>query len=306
MKEINLKIVEKDLRDMIVVAGPASTYLAEKVAELTRLKLIKLEYKLFPDGESYIRFPEGVRGQDLVVIQGTHPPQDRHLIQAYFIAENAIELGANSVSLIAPYLAYARQDKRFFEGEAISIKSILGMLKSAGYEKIYTVNVHSPWIARTSPIPLINIHAEKVIGGYFKKLGIKKPVVASVGKKGEEMASAVAGELDAEYIVAKSSRDSVTGQVMVEVDRVRGLKNVIVVDDIISTGGTMVEVIKALKNMGAEKIYVACVHALMVGEAPQKIMGAGAEEIVASDTIPSEYSKYSVAGLLAEEILRVK
>ncbi|MCS7132491.1 MAG: ribose-phosphate diphosphokinase [Aigarchaeota archaeon] len=291
---------------MILVAGPASTYLAEKIAEIARLKLIKLEHKLFPDGESYIRFPESVKGRDLVVIQGTHPPQDKHLVQAYFIAENAVDLGANSVSLIAPYLAYARQDKRFFEGEVISIKSVLRMLKSAGYEKIYTVNVHSPWISGTSPIPLINIHAEKVVGSYLKRLNIQNPIVVSVGKKGEEMASAVAGELGTEYIVAKSSRDKVTGQVVVEIDRIRGLRDVIVVDDIISTGGTMVEVIKALKRMGAEKVYVACVHALMVGGASEKIMEVGAEEIIASDTIPNEYSKYSVAGILAEEILRGK
>jgi len=289
-----------------LVAGPASIYLAEKIAEITGLKLIKLEHKLFPDGESYIRFPEKVEGQDLVVIQGTHPPQDRHLVQAYFIAENAIDLGADSVSLIAPYLAYARQDKRFLEGEALSVKSVLRMLKAAGYGKIYTVNIHSPWIAEESPIPLINIHAEKAMGNYLKKLNIEKPIVVSVGKKGAEMASAVAEELDAEYIVAKSSRDRVTGRVVVELEQVQRLKNAIVVDDIISTGGTMVEVVKALKGMGAEKIYVACVHALMIGKASEKILNAGAEEIIASDTIPSEYSKYSVAEVLAEEVFRGK
>lgn len=291
---------------MILVAGPASTYLAEKVAKSTQLRLIKLEHKFFPDGESYIRFPEKVEGQDLFVIQGTHPPQDRHLVQAYFIAENAIDLGANSVSLIAPYLAYARQDKRFFEGEVISIKSVLRMLKSAGYKKIYTVNIHSPWVAEFSPIPLINIQAEKAMGDYLKKLSIEDPIVASVGKKGAEMASAVAKELNTEYIVVKSTRDKITGQVTVEVEQARGLKNVIIVDDIISTGGTIVEVIKALKKLGAEKVYVACIHALMVDGASEKIMAAGAKEIIASDTIPSEYSKYSVADLLAEEILREK
>ncbi|RLG00501.1 MAG: ribose-phosphate pyrophosphokinase [Candidatus Wolframiiraptor sp.] len=291
---------------MILVAGPASTYLAEKLAEITGLKLIKLEHKLFPDGESYIRFPEKIEGQDLLVIQGTHPPQDRHLIQAYFIAENAIDLGAKSVSLIAPYLAYARQDKRFLEGEILSIKSVLGMLKSAGYEKIYTVNIHSPWIAESSPIPLINIHAEKAMARYLKELDVENPVVVSVGKKGEEMASAVANELDADYAVARSSRDRVTGRVMVELERVQKLKNAIVVDDIISTGGTMVEVVNALKKMGAEKIYVACVHGLMIGKAAEKILNAGAEQIIASDTIPSEYSKYSVAEVLVEEVIRGK
>ncbi len=289
---------------MKLIAGPASISLAEKIAEKTGLKLIKLEHKLFPDGESYIRFPEEVREEDLVVIQGTHPPQDRHIIQAYLIAETALDLEAKSVTLVSPYLAYARQDKRFREGEALSILSILNIMKAAGYEKIYTVNVHSPWIAEKSPIPLFDLKAEKTLAKYLKEMYAGDRVVVSVGKKGENMASMVAAEIGADYLVARSSRDRATGKVTVEMEGSGKLEKAVIVDDIISTGGTMVEVIKAVKRMGAKEIDVACIHALMVGDAAKKIISAGANRIIASDTIPNEYSKYSVAGVIAEAVLR--
>jgi len=302
--ENNTKISAEEVKGMILIAGPASTYLAEKISEITGIKLIKLEHKLFPDGESYIRFPESVEGEDLIVIQGTHPPQDRHLVQAYLIAENALDLGAKTVSLVSPYLAYARQDKRFRKGEAISILSILRMMKSAGYAKLYTVNVHAPWIIEKSPLPLIDLRAEKSLAKYLKSLDLKNVTIVSVGKKGESMASTVAGELGVKYAAAESSRDELTGKVEVKLEGVREVKRAIIVDDIISTGGTMAELIKALKKKGAEEIYAACIHALMVGDAENKITSAGAREIIASDTIPNKFAKYSVAELISEVILR--
>jgi len=292
---------------MILISGPASTDLAERISQKTGLRLMKIEHKLFPDGESYIRFPERVDGEDLLVVQGTHPPQDRHIVQAYLIAENAVDLGAKSISLISPYLAYARQDKRFLEGEAMSIKSVLRMFKFAGYEKIYTVNIHSPWIAESSPLPLINLHAEEALASYLKnKLNVENLLIVSMGKKGEEMASTVARELNAEYAVAKSSRDRVTGRVVIELELTKRAGDIVVVDDIISTGGTMTEVIKALRRTGANDVYAACVHALMVGNAADKIFNAGAKQIIASDTIPNRYARYSVAEIIAREIVRGK
>lgn len=288
---------------MILVGGPASAYLAEKISKLSGVKLMNVEHKLFPDGESYLRFPGRVRGEDLIVVQGTHPPQDRHIFQAYLLAETALDLGARSVSLIAPYLAYARQDRRFLEGEAVSLSAVLKLMKLVGYQKIYTVNIHSPWVIRSSPIPLIDLHAEEILAEHIKALGLKDLTIVSVGKKGETMAKRVAERLRSRYLVAKSSRDKVTGEVSIEIERLEKEGNVVVVDDIISTGGTMAKLVKAIKDMGVHRIIAACIHGLMVGDAAKKIIDAGAERIVSSDTIPSEYSKYSVAKILSEKIV---
>lgn len=288
---------------VILAVGPASRYLLGKLTRIEGLRIMEVEHKIFPDGESYIRFPEDVSGEDLIVLQGTHPPQDRHLIQAILIGENALDLGARSIVLISPYLAYARQDKRFLDGEAVSIKTILRILHQVGYRKIYTINIHSPWIAEESPIPLIDLRAEKILAKYLKEAGLGDSFIVSMGKKGEEMARMVAEELNTDYASAKSSRDRRTGEVKIELGEVSAEKAV-VVDDIISTGGTMASVVKELKRMGVRKVYAACIHALLVGGAVEKIMGSGAERIIASDTIPNTYAEYSIIGLIEEAIRR--
>lgn len=287
---------------MIIVGGPASAYLAEKIAKLARLKLMIVEHKLFPDGESYIRFPEKVEGEDLLIVQGMHPPQDRHIFQAYLLAETALDLGARSISLAAPYLAYARQDRRFLEGEAVSLNALLKLMRSAGYERIYTVNMHSPWVAESSPIPLTDLRAEEVLADYVRRMAGESLIVVSVGKKGEAMAKEVASRLQTSYSVARSTRDKVTGEVFIELENIEKGENVLVVDDIISTGGTMAKLVEVIKKMGARRIIAACVHGLMVGDAAKKILDAGADEIISSDTIPSGYSKYSVAKLFSDKL----
>jgi len=264
---------------------------------------MEVEHKIFPDGESYIRFPEEVSGEDLIVLQGTHPPQDRHLIQAILIGENALDLGARSIVLVSPYLAYARQDKRFLDGEAVSIKTILRILHQVGYRRIYTVNIHSPWIAEESPIPLIDLRAEKILAKYLKEVGLGNSFIVSMGKKGREMARMVAEDLNTDYASAKSSRDRRTGEGKIELEEVSAEKAVVVAD-IISTGGTMASVVKELKRMGVKRVYAACIHALLVSGAVEKIMGSGAERIIASDTIPNSYAEYSIIGLVEEAIRR--
>jgi len=288
---------------MILIGGPASAYLAEKISKLSGIRLMNVEHKLFPDGESYIRFPGRVKGEDLIVTQGMHPPQDRHIFQACLLAETALDLGASSVSLVAPYLAYARQDKRFLEGEVVSLNILLKLMKSVGYEKIYTVNIHSPWVIESSPIPVIDLQAEEVLAEYLKGLGLEDVMVVSVGKKGEIMAKRVSEKLRAGYSVARSSRDKITGEVSIELEKLEKKKDVVVVDDIISTGGTMAKLVKVLKDMNVRRVIAACVHGLMVGDAVKRISDAGAELIAASDTVPSEYSKYSVAKIISDKIL---
>lgn len=288
---------------MIIAGGPASTYLAEKLSEISGLKLVKVDYKLFPDGESYIRFAEDVSGEEILVVQGMHPPQDRHIFQACLLADTALDLGARSVSLLAPYLAYARQDKRFLEGESVSLNTLLKVLKAVGYKRVYTVNIHSPWAIKSSPVPVEDILAEEALAEHIKSMKLGEPLVVSVGKKGKCMAERVARFLEAEYLAARSSRDKVTGEVSVEVEDSVGDRNIIVVDDIISTGGTMAKLVERLKAMGARRIIATCIHGLMIGDAAEKILRAGAEAIISSDTVPSRYTRYSVAGVIARSIL---
>jgi ribose-phosphate pyrophosphokinase len=286
---------------MKLLAGPASTEIAYKISRIMRTDLIEVEHRFFPDRENYIRVKEAVKGEDIVIIQGMHPPQDTHAIQTFFLIDTLIDLGANSVELVSPYLAYARQDKRFLDGEAISFITLLKILKNLGLRKTYTVNIHCPWLIPESPIPIVDLRGEKPLAAYIQRYNFSNPIVVSVGKKGLDMAKMVAEYLGVRYTAAQSERDKVTGSVRVELDGIPGIE-AIIVDDIISTGGTMVELIKLLKKRGFQKIYVTCIHALLVGDAVEKIFSAGADRIIASDTIPNKFAEYSVAGIISEEL----
>ncbi|MEM3410271.1 MAG: ribose-phosphate diphosphokinase [Nitrososphaerota archaeon] len=286
---------------MELVAGPSSLEIAYKISNILKAGLIEVEQKFFPDSESYIRIKKSVKNEDVVIIQGMHPPQDTHIIQTFLLIDTLLDLGASSVELVSPYLAYTRQDKRFLDGEAVSFKTLLKILHKLGLKKTYTVNIHCPWIIQESPTPIIDLRGEKPLAAHIKEHRFSKPVVISVGKKGLDMAKMVAEQLGVEYASAQSERDRVTGQVKVELDGLPGIE-AIVVDDIISTGGTMVELIKLLKRRGFKKIYATCIHALLVGNAVERIFNAGADRIIASDTVPNRFAEYTVAGIISEEL----
>jgi ribose-phosphate pyrophosphokinase len=286
---------------MKLLAGPASIEIAYKISRIMKADLIEVEHRFFPDSENYIRVKQDVKGEDIAIIQGMHPPQDTHAIQTFLLIDTLIDLGANSVELVSPYLAYTRQDKRFLDGEAISFMTLLKILRNLGLRKTYTVNIHCPWLIPESPVPIIDLRGEEPLAAHIRRYNFSNPIVVSVGKKGLDMAKMLAENLGVTYTAAQSERDKVTGTVRVELDGIPGME-AIIVDDIISTGGTMVELIKLLKKRGFQKIYVTCIHALLVGDAVKKIFNAGADRIIASDTIPNKFAEYSVAGIISEAL----
>jgi len=286
----------------MIAPGPASEELGRKIAKISNKKLCEIEHKLFPDGESYIRFKTDIRNEEIIIIQGTHPPQDRHIIQLMLLVDAAREQGAKHVKVVAPYLAYSRQDRKFLEGEAVSIDTILKTLKTLGVNELYTVNIHSIPVLERSPIPIKNIDAMGLLASYLLQIGVEKPLVVSPGKKGESMASGVAEVLETDFSPAISRRDPVSGEVEVMVEANPKGREVVFVDDIISTGGTAVNTVKKLREMGAKRIIVSCVHGLFIGDADRKIMEAGASLILSTDTVPNNYATATVAGLIAANL----
>ena len=152
---------------MKVIPGPASKELGLKVAEKLGVEAVKMEYKLFPDGESYVRFDGSVEGETVAVVQSTYPPQDKHLMELCLIADTAKDLGAEKVIAVVPYLAYARQDKRFLPGEAISIRTVGRLLKAAGVDKLITVDAHSDEALRALGMEVVNVSAIDTLARYM-------------------------------------------------------------------------------------------------------------------------------------------
>lgn len=290
---------------MKIIPGPASKDLGEKIAAILDAEIVPVFFKTFPDGESYIRFDvESLEGEDVVVVQTTSPPQEQKLIQLLLMTDNASDMKAKSITAVVPYLAYSRQDKRFLPGEAFSIRTIVKLLEECGVNRLITVNTHNPLTLKTFRIPVEDLSAIPLLAEYFKTEGlVENPFSLSMGKKALNVAAEANSVLKGGFDFISTKRDVVTGKVTLE-DKDLPVKNrdVIIFDDIISSGGTMAKAVKLVKSKGARKVYAACVHPLLMGDAQKRILENGAEEIIGTDSIPTPISKVSIAPLITKAL----
>ncbi|MEM3770608.1 MAG: ribose-phosphate diphosphokinase [Candidatus Bathyarchaeia archaeon] len=288
---------------MKILSGPASKELGEKIAQLLGAEPIPVFFKTFPDGESYVRIDGEIEGETTVIVQTTSPPQDTRLIQLALVADAAKRNNAKRVVVVVPYLAYARQDKVFLKGEAVSIEAIARMLKAAGVDALITVNVHQKNILDKFPFQAKSISAIPLLAEHFKQRGFKEAFALAPDKGAIGIAEEAAKVLGGGFGYLEKQRDHYTGRVTVEKKKfaVKG-KTVIIFDDIISTGGTIVAAANILRELGAAKVYAACVHPLLVGEAEKRIRQVGVEEIIGTDSVPSHVSKVSLASLIAQAL----
>ncbi len=290
---------------MIIVPGPASQELGRKIAELLKQKIVPIEFKRFPDGESYIRFDGEVENEDVVIVQTTSPPQNENLVQLLLMADTAKELKARTITAVVPYFAYARQDQRFRPREAFSVKTIVTLLQACGVSKIFTVNSHNPAILKTLQVPIEDLSAIPLLAEHFKNSGFNGAFSLALGKKG--LATAVEADkvLEGGYGYISTQRDRITGKVTIEEKPLPAKgRDVIIFDDIISSGGTMVKAIAWTRKQGARTVHTACVHPLLMGDAENKILQSGADSIVGTDSVPSHISVVSVAPLIAEALVK--
>jgi ribose-phosphate pyrophosphokinase len=290
---------------MKIIPGPASTQLGERIGQFLKAEVVPVFFKTFPDGESYIRFEtQSLYGEDVVIVQTTSPPQDQRLILLMLMADNAKDMNAKSITAVVPYFAYSRQDKRFLAGEAFSIKTIVKLLEDCGVTRIISVNAHNPAVLKNFKIPVNDLSAISLLAEHFKTSGlVKNPLSLSLGKKALSMAQEADSVLHGGFDYVSTKRDVRTGNVTLE-EKELPVKNrdVIIFDDIISSGGTMAKAVKLVKDHGARKIFVACVHPLLIGDSQKRILENGAEEIVGTDSVPSSVSKVSIAPLIGKAL----
>lgn len=288
---------------MIIVPGPASQELGRRVADLLNLKAVPMVYKSFPDGESYLRFGGDVAGEEVVVIQSTGPPQDTHMIQLLLMVDAAKNLGAKRVVAVVPYLAYARQDKRFLSGETFSIKTIMTLLEACRVDRVVTVNFHNPRILKDFQVSVTNLSAVGLLAKYFKDRDFEGAFSLTLGKIAPEVANQADKVLKGGYGCIPTKRDRLTGKVKLEEKPlpVRG-EDVIIFDDIISSGGTISKAVKLVNRQGARRICAACVHPLLSEETLERLSKNGAEVVVATDTVPSPVSLVSVTPIIVQAL----
>jgi len=270
---------------------------------MLKSRIVSVVFKTFPDGESYLRLDGDVKSEEVVIVQTTGPPQDAHIMQLFLIADAAKDLGAERVTAVVPYLAYARQDERFLPGEAISIETLIKLIEASGTDRFLTVNIHKEAVLKKFSIPAENLSAITLLAEHFKNKGLAGAFSLAPDKGALELAKEADRVLDGGCGWLRKDRDRLTGEVCVEEKRfgVEG-RDVIVFDDIISTGGTIAAAVKMLKMQGARRVFAACAHPLLIGEARRKIIQCGSEEIVGTDCVPSPVSVVSVASLISEAL----
>jgi len=290
---------------VIVVPGPASQSLGQKVAETLNAQIVSVNLKGFPDGEYCIRFDGDLGGEEVVVVQSTGPPQDTNVMQLLLMLDAAKDLGAEKITAVVPYLAFARQDKRFLPGEVVSAETVVKLIEACGIDRFVTVNIHSKTILDRFSVPAENLSAITLLAEHFKSRGFDGAFSLSPDKGAVGLAEEADRVLGGGCGWLRKERDRYTGEIQVEekILNVKG-RDVIVFDDIISTGGTTARAVKMLKTQGARRVYAACVHPLLIGEAEQKIIESGAEEIVGTDSISSSVRTVSLAPLIAEALAR--
>jgi len=261
-------------------------------------------YKVFPDGESYVRFDGSVEGETVAIIQSTYPPQDKHLLELCLIADTAKDLGAERVIAVVPYLAYARQDKRFMPGEAISIRTVGRLLRASGVDKLITVDAHSDEALKALGIEAVNVSAIDLLARYMvEEKGLGGAFALAPDRGALSLAERASRTLGDGFGWLHKERSRITGEVRVEEKAldVSG-RTVIIFDDMITTGGTVIAALDVLKKQGASRVYAACTHPLLVKDALKRILASGCDGVIGTDSVPSPVSVVSIAGLLAREL----
>lgn len=293
---------KKAVKSKIVFGLSPSQNLAKKVARKLKYKYSNMNIIKFPDGEFSIKFPVEVKNKEIIIIQSLVDPNEK-VLELLFIGNTAKELGAKKVTLIAPYLAYMRADRRFHKGEVISA-NILASLLSSCFDELLTIDPHLHRIKKLSDVFKIKakrLTCVNLLGEFIDKT-IKDPVIVGPDAESYQWANFVAKHIGAKAYVLKKRRLSSRNVII----NVKGLdikgKNVVIVDDIISTGHTMIETIKGIKKAKAKRIYCIGVHGLFVEKAYEKMIKAGANKIYTTNAIPHKNSKIDVAPLIVRAI----
>lgn len=284
-------------RDFIlkIIGGPASQLLASRVAKALECELALCQFKTFPDNEMYVRVMDDI-GDEVVIVQST--VTDSNLVALLQLIDACST--ADHVHVVIPYMGYARQDKQFNPGEALSARAVARTIEA---DNVVTVNIHETSVLDHFRCKAMDVNAAPLVGQYIQDMDhFRQPVILAPDGGARELAASAAEELGIDYDYLEKKRlsgDKV--QVSAKNLDVAG-RDVVILDDIVSTGGTMAEAVRMLNTQGAAGVYVACIHPVLTGSAINKLYHSGVADIIATDTIEKALSMVSVAPLLAKTI----
>jgi ribose-phosphate pyrophosphokinase len=294
-----------------VFSGTANEPLARAICQSIGIELGKCSIQPFPDGETFVKINENVRGEDVFIVQPTSPPTNHNLMELFIMMDALRRASANRITAVMPFYGYARQDRKDQPRVPITAKLIANLLVAAGANRILTMDLHAQQIMGFFDIPVDHLYAAPVVYEYLRKKQLNDLVVVSPDIGGLKMAHAYSQTLDASLaIVAKRRKSATEVESMAVIGEVRG-KNVLIVDDLTETAGTLTQAANLLKKKGTKKIWACVSHAILNDLGIERLRKSAIDELITTDTVlrPAisgvNITTLSVAGLLGEAIKRI-
>ncbi|UCG30273.1 MAG: ribose-phosphate pyrophosphokinase [candidate division WOR-3 bacterium] len=300
-------------RDIKLFSGSASQDLTKKIASAIRVPVSKCTITRFADGELKIKLEENIRGRDVFIVQSTHPPAE-HILELLLFLDAAKRASADRVTAVIPYFGYARQDRKDEPRVPISAKLLADLIARSGASRVLTMDLHAEQIQGYFDIPVDHLYAAPVFIDYYQKFSGASLIVVAPDTGSVKRARAFARRLGKHVPIAivdkrrTGPNRSMVANIIGEVEN----KIALIYDDMLDTGGTMIDAADSIRKKGAKEIYTCVVHPLLSRDAPQRLSKSCIKELVVTDTIPLLAEKrikklkiLSVANLLGKAIMRI-
>lgn len=298
------------MRGYKVFSGTANQELSRQIAKYLGIPLSEASIKRFSDGEISVQIGESVRGKDVFIIQPTCAPTDTNLMELLILTDALKRSSASTVTAVIPYFGYARQDRKAAPRVPITAKLVANMIEIAGIDRVVTMDLHAGQIQGFFDIPVDNLYGTITFINYLKNKHLSNPIVASPDIGGVARARSLAKQLNLDLAIIDKRREKANESEVMNVIGDANGKDVILIDDMVDTAGTLIKAAAAFKERGATSVTAFCTHPVLSGPAYERIATGAIDELVVTDTIPlkeqNEHIKViSVAPLFAEVIRRV-
>lgn len=296
---------------MKIFGGTSNPPLVEAICKYIGTEPGKCEVTAFPDGETFVKIEENVRGEDIFIVQSTCPPSNHNLMELFIMIDAVRRASATRITAVLPFYGYARQDRKDQPRVPITAKLVANLLVAAGANRILTMDLHAQQIQGFFDIPVDHLYAAPVMYEYLKKKNLADLVVVSPDVGGLKMAHAYSQVLEAGLaIVAKRRKSAKDVEAMAVIGDIRG-KNVLMVDDLTETAGTLTSAATLLRKKGAKQIFGCVSHAILNDLGVERLRKSNIDELITTDTVQRppikgvKITTLSVAGLLGEAIKRI-
>jgi ribose-phosphate pyrophosphokinase len=291
-------------------SGSANPEFAKKVAKLLRTNLGEIQLNRFSDGEINVNISESVRGRDVFIIQPTCAPANDNLMELLVMVDAFRRSNAGTITAVVPYFGYARQDRKAAPRVPISAKLVADMMEASGIDQVITVDLHAAQIQGFFDIPVDNLYGSIIFTDHLKQKNLPNPIIASPDIGGVARARNYAEKLGLDLVIVDKRREKANeSEVMNIIGEVEG-RDVILVDDMVDTAGTLVKAAEVLKARGATSVMACCTHGVLSGPAYDRLENGTLDELIITDTIPlkqkcSKITVLSASKIIAETIRRI-